>query len=333
MKAAFLTGVLAPFEVRDTPVPTPGPSQVRVRVYGSGVCGTDAHYWTGVVPISLPRVLGHEPVGVVEALGEGCRWLRVGDRVGVSWVQAGCGRCRACQRRKTNFCADQRTWMGLGGGHAEYVIAEEEGCTLLPEGLAWDVAAPLFCGGYTVMSGYRAACPRPGERVAVLGIGGLGHLAIQIAKALGHEVIAVTANADKRKEALALGADAVLVIQDHGGRELSAMGGADIVLGTSNSMTHTSQLVEGLRPEGRLVSMGIARESLSIDPLRFLDLQLSILGGQQTGREHLVEVLELAAAGKVRPRIEPYRLEDIQRVMERLREGKVRHRAVLMMGG
>jgi Zn-dependent alcohol dehydrogenases len=191
---------------------------------------------------------------------------------------------------------------------------------------------PLFCGGYTVMSGYRAARPRPGERVAVLGIGGLGHLAVQVAKAFGHEVVAVTATEEKREEARGLGADEVLVVREDVGKALAGMGGVDIILGTSNSMVHTSQCLEGLKPQGRLVSMGISRERISIEPLRLLDLELSVIGGQQTGRENLVEILELAAAGKVRPRVEHYRLDEIQPVMERLREGKVRHRAVLMLG-
>jgi alcohol dehydrogenase len=174
----------------------------------------------------------------------------VGDRVGISWFQAGCGHCHYCQIRKAKFCATPKTWISNGGGYAESMIAEAEGCTRLPEKLAFESAAPLFCGGFAAMSAYRAARSKPGDRIAVIGIGGLGHLALQVAKAMGHEVIAITNSPDKMQDAKQMGADEVLMVKDHVGKELEAMGGVDVVLSFSPSMKQNSQAVEGLRPEG-----------------------------------------------------------------------------------
>src|SRR5262249_17352100 len=152
-------------------------------------------------PVPLPIVPGHEPVGVVESIGPGVKSLKTGDRVGVSWFQAGCGKCLYCQKKLIKFCAEPKTWIANGGGFAEFMVAEAEGCVPLPTDLSWDAAAPAFCGGFSAMSAYRIAKPQPGERIAVLGVGGLGHLAVQIAKAYGHEVVAITNSADKAKDA------------------------------------------------------------------------------------------------------------------------------------
>ncbi|NUM55810.1 MAG: alcohol dehydrogenase catalytic domain-containing protein [Candidatus Hydrogenedentes bacterium] len=333
MKSVYFSGPRRPFEVRDEDMPEPGPCEVRISTRASGVCGTDIHYWTGILPLASPWVLGHEPVGVVDALGPGVTSLRIGDRVGVSWVQEGCGRCRWCQIRKPDYCADQYSWMTLGGGHREFMIARAAGCTLLPEALDWRIAAPLFCAGYTVMSGYRNASPKPGDRIGVIGIGGLGHLAIQIAKAYGHEVIGITSQEVKRKEILQIGADEALVVRNHVGKELADAGGVDVLLSTSNLMRYNSEAIAGIRREGKLISMAIGKDAIAIDPLHLLDHQISIVGSQQCGRNDLVEVLELAARGKVTPMIEVYRPDAINEVMARLADGKVRYRAVLDFGG
>lgn len=331
MRAAILEKFDSPLQLRDVPVPEPGPGQVRIKMRASGVCGTDIHVWHGHFPVQPPLVLGHEPVGTIDALGAGVTALRHGDRVGVSWVQRGCGRCEPCQRGKERYCAEGITWMNHGGGHRDFMIAEAAGCTLIPEALDWAAAAPMFCAGYTVMSGYRNAQPRPGDRVAVIGLGGLGHLALQVAKAMGHEVIAVTGTAGKEQEARQLGADEVLVIQQHAGQELLAMGGVDVVISTSNSMTHNSQILEGLRPEGRLVTMAAGNQKIELDPLLALSKQIKVIGSMQDDREDLVDVLQLAAAGKVKPILETYKLEEADKLMARQRDGKVRYRGVLQI--
>lgn len=332
MKAAVLTKLDQPLEIQSLKDPEPGPGQVRIRIHASGVCGTDLHVKHGHVPgIAVPLVLGHEPVGVIDRLGEGVSALKLGDRVGVSWVQSGCGRCDACQRQQVGFCRAGRSWMHNGGGDADFMIAEASGCTLLPDGLDWVAAAPLFCAGFTVMSGYRAANPRPGERVAVLGIGGLGHLAVQVARAMGHPVIAVTGTEAKRKEASALGADEVLVVREHAGNELMAMGGADVILSTTNSMEQVAQAVDGLRPDGRLIAMGVGGAPLTISPFALMFPPRTVKGGSQGARADMVDILTLAASGRVKPVVETYALDDVNRALDRLERGEVRYRAVIEM--
>jgi D-arabinose 1-dehydrogenase-like Zn-dependent alcohol dehydrogenase len=220
--------------------------------------------------------------------------------------------------------------MTNGGGYAEYMIAEAEGCTLLPDGLAWELAAPLFCGGYSAMSAYRIARPIAGERVAVIGIGGLGHLAVQVAKSMGHEVVAITNSADKQPDARGLGADEVLVVKNDAGKELQDMGGADIVLSFSPSMKQNSQMMQGLRPGGRLVTTAVSAEPIQADPVQMLFKQTSILGSAQNDPADLVDILQLVAAGKVKPILETYRMDQINKVIERLMQRKVRHRAVIL---
>lgn len=334
MKAAVMTGIRRPFEIREEPVRIPGPGQVRVRIHASGLCGTDIHIWHGEYrPVEPPAILGHEPVGVIDAVGPDVTSLVEGDRVGVSWVQRGCGRCRSCAERREVYCPDAVTWAENGGGNAEWMIAEAWGCTRIPDGLSFEAAAPLFCAGYTVMSGYRNADPRPGDRVAVLGLGGLGHLALQVARALGHETVAVTNSADKAESLRAMGADEVLVVRHHPGRELRAIGGADIILATSNQMQQTSEALSGLRDEGRLVTMAVSDDPITVNPNLALGRQFVLKGSQQNHRRDLVEILDLAAAGKVRPAVEVYGLAQANQAFERLESGRVRFRAVLVPEG
>ncbi len=272
---------------------------------------------------------GHEPVGTIDKLGPGVTHLQVGDRVGVHWNQRGCGRCVYCQRGEVNYCQNARSWVDLGGGHSELMIAEASGCTLLPQSIGWEDAAPLFCAGFTVMSGYRNADPRTGDRVAVLGLGGLGHLAVQFAAALGHEVIAVTNSEDKRALAKELGAAEVLVVKEHAGNELMQIGGADIALSTGNSLKQAGEIITGLRPGGRLSIMGVGADPLALDPFALLFRQISVKGSSQHRRSDLVEALDLVASGKVKPKLEVYPLADVNTAMERVDKGKVRFRAVL----
>ena len=333
MKAAVMTGARQPFEVRDVERREPGPGQVRLRLAASGVCGTDTHVWRGsYIKVPLPAVLGHEPVGVIEAVGAGVVGLALGDRVGVGWVQRGCGRCIHCARAREVYCPEPVTWEHNGGGFAQHMIAEATGCVKIPDALDWLGAAPMFCAGFTVMSGYRNAHPRPGDRIAILGTGGLGHLALQIAKTMGHEVIAITSSKDKAESLRGLGADHVVVIDQHAGRDLKAVGGADVILATSNDMKHTGQVLSGLRDGGTLVTMAVADDPFLVKPVLALTRQFTIKGSGQNERSDLVEVLDLAAAGRIKPLLEVYRLDEVNKVFERLDRGAVRYRAVFDLG-
>ncbi len=333
MRAAVITEYNKPWSLKEIPDPKPGPGQVVVKIETCGLCGTDVHVHRGHMPfIPVPVVPGHEPVGRVIEVGAGVTDLKVGDRVGAGWVQKGCGRCAACQSHRFWNCAQAQSWIQLGGGHAEKMLAWASGCTLVPEGLSSEEASPMFCAGYTAISSLRWARPQPGERVAVVGIGGLGHLGIQIAKALGFEVVAVTGSESKQAEARSLGADEVVVAGEHAGRSLMAVGGADVILCTTNSAQHVSQALAGLRPGGRLVTAGALDAPIQVQSFELMFPPRTILGGSQGERRDLVDLLDLAAAGKVKPKLEVYPLSDINAVLDRQEAGKVRYRAVLRVG-
>jgi D-arabinose 1-dehydrogenase-like Zn-dependent alcohol dehydrogenase len=331
MKAAVIVRAKAPWEIQDLKDPIPQAGQVLIKIIASGICGTDVHVHQGAFPVSFPIVAGHEPVGRIVQLGPGVVDLKVGDRVGVSWSQKGCGRCMLCQERHSRYCHEAQTWMNLGGGNAELMLAWSDGCTLLPENLPDVLAAPLFCAGYTIASGYANAQPKSLERIAVLGFGGLGHLAVQYAKAKGHPVLVLTHSLDKAKEAKALGADEVIQIKDNVGKALLAAGGADIILHTANSSIAANQALEGLLPEGRLVVMALDPNAIQALPIALIHKQIKIIGSLQSERRDLVDILNLAAQGKVKPIVETYALSQVNEVIQRLIDGKVRYRAVLQV--
>ncbi len=327
MKAAVVSAANAKWVLKEIPTPEPGPNQVLIKVHASGVCFTDVHQTRGELPGVFPRVLGHEPVGEITKLGVGVRTRKIGDRVGVPWVQATCGRCEWCARGKPLFCSQAvGTGMTMPGGHAEYMLAYADATALLPEKLSYEQAAPIFCAGYTVWSGLRLADPKPCERIAVVGIGGLGHLAVQYAKAAGFFTIAVSHSPDKDKMIRQWGADEI--VRDGDG--LARVQGADVVLGTSNSMDAMADCIKGLRPDGRLVPMGFEPKPLQISPGDLIMKRIRILGSQQNGREYLYEALNLAAQGKVKVVTETYSLDEADAAYTRVSEGKVRFRAVLV---
>jgi alcohol dehydrogenase len=327
MKAAVVPRANGKWEVKDVPTPELGPNQVLIEVHASGICYTDVHQTKGDLPGPFPRILGHEPVGKIVAVDVGVTTRKVGDRVGVPWIQTSCGRCEWCLRGRPMFCAQQvATGMGISGGHAEYLLSHADATMLLPDGLSYEQAAPIFCAGYTVWSGLRWADPQPHERIAVVGIGGLGHLAVQYAKAAGFHTIAVSRSSDKDKLIRELGADEI--VRD--GQGLARVGGADVVLATGNSSDAMADAIQGVRPDGRFVVMGVEPKPLPVSPVDLIMRRIKIVGSQQNGREYLYEALEYVANGKVKVIAETYKLDEITRAYERVAEGKVRFRAVVV---
>jgi alcohol dehydrogenase len=327
MKAAVVPKIDSQWEVKEVPAQEPGPNQVLIKIHASGLCFTDVHQTRGEIPGAFPRTLGHEPAGEIVAVGTGVRTRRIGDRVGVPWVQATCGRCEWCLRGKPLFCSEQiSTGMQMPGGHAEYMTAYADGTVLLPEGLSYEQAAPIFCAGYTVWSGLRIADPKPHETVAVVGVGGLGHLAVQYAKAAGFQTIAISRSPDKDKLVREMGADAV--VRD--GKGLIAAGGADVILGTSNSNDAMVDCVQGLRPDGRFVLMGFEAKPLQLSPVDFIARRIRILGSSQNHPEYLYEALDYAAKRRVKTVVETYRLDEITKAYDRVVNGQVRFRAVII---
>ena len=314
------------WEVKEVPTPQPRANQVLIKIHASGICYTDVHITKGGLGVKFPNTIGHEPAGEIVALGEGVTTRKVGDRVGVPWLQSTCGRCEWCQRGKLFFCPNLvATGINIPGSHAEFMVAYADATQLLPDGLSYDQAAPIFCAGYTVYSGLRFAYPRPHQRVAVVGIGALGHLGIQYSKAAGFETIAVTHSKDKEELAYKLGADSVVPDGDI----LLKEGGADVILSTSNSYKTTADSIKALRPDGRIILMGVSTtEPLGISP-EILFKRGHIIGSTQNDREHLYEALDYVARGKVRVMTEIFPLENITNAYDKVANGNVRFKAVI----
>src|SRR5919199_603368 len=297
MLAAVVPSVNEKWEVKEVSTPKPGANQVLIKIHASGICYTDVHATKGALGVKFPYTIGHEPAGEVVEVGEDVATRKVGDRVGVPWLQSTCGRCEWCQRGKSFFCSDHiATGINIPGGHAQYIVAYADATQLIPNGLSYEQAAPIFCAGYTVFSGLRLADPKPHERVAVVGIGALGLLGIQYSKAAGFETVAVTHSKDKEELLYKLGSDHVV---SDGEALLKDGEGVDVILATSNSYKATADAIKGIRPDGRIILMGVSStETLAVSP-EILFKRARIIGSTQNDREHLYEALDYVAKGKV----------------------------------
>ncbi|MFJ4805853.1 alcohol dehydrogenase catalytic domain-containing protein [Streptomyces murinus] len=334
MKAVVMTGANQPWEVQDVPTPVAEPGQVLVKVHASGMCFTDVWATQGFGGDIYPQTPGHEVVGEIIDVGAGVHTRQVGDRVGTTWVQSACGRCDYCRENRPltgqtamNCAAPRTTGFAAQGGHAEYIAISAEGTVLLPDGLAYENAAPMMCAGYTTWSGLRDAAPQPHEKVAVVGIGGLGHVALQLAKASGLETIAVTHSPDKHELATRLGADHVVA----NGKELRELGGADVLLVTTNAFGAAEEAMAGLRPDGRVVLSGLDFSrpfSISSEGVPFHMMRQKVIGSTHGGQHYLAEVLDLAAQGKVKPVTEIFSLDRATDAHDRLASGRMRFRGV-----
>jgi alcohol dehydrogenase len=327
MLAAVVPSVNGKWEVKEVATPRPAVNQVLIKMHASGICYTDVHATHGALGVKFPYTIGHEPAGEIVELGEGVTTRKAGDRVGVPWFQSTCGRCEWCQRGKLLFCPNHiATGINIAGGHAEYMVAYANATQLIPDGLSYDQAAPIFCAGYTAYSGLRLANPKPHERIAVVGIGALGHLGIQYSKAAGFETIAVTHSKDKEELAYKLGADSVV---SDGEALLKDGEGADVILATSNSYKATADAIKGIRPDGRVILMGVSStETLTVSP-EILFKRARIIGSTQNDREHLYEALDYVAKGKVKVMTEISPLEEISNAYDKVANGNVRFKAVV----
>ncbi|SFT36172.1 alcohol dehydrogenase [Actinopolyspora lacussalsi subsp. righensis] len=336
MKAAVVAEAGSPWEIREVPTPEPGPGEVLIRVHASGVCHNDVWLTNGVLPFPSinPTIAGHEAAGEVVAVGAGVTSRVVGDRVGTTWVQGGCGRCDYCTlnlpvtgQTAMHCAAPTLTGMTAQGGHAEYIAVRASSTVPLPKEVAYEHAAPVLCAGYTALSALRASDPRPGDRVAVLGLGGLGHLAVQFAAAFGHEVVAITQSPDKYDSARRLGASVVVT----NGEELRDSGGADIILVTGTSYAAGADAMLGLRVNGRITLASIDPFApFTIDPsAQFFAQGHRVTGASHDGMNHLTEALALVAAGEVTPSIELFDSTRIADAIDRVDKGDVRFRAVI----
>jgi alcohol dehydrogenase, propanol-preferring len=333
MKAAVVHEFGRPLRIEEVPVPEPGPDQILVKVEACGVCHTDLHAADGDWPVkpTPPFIPGHEGVGHVAAVGRDAKGVNEGDRVGVPWLHSACGRCRYCMTAWETLCAEQKnTGYSVNGGFAEYALADPDFVGHLPDGLEFAPAAPILCAGVTVYKGLKETEAKPGDAVVISGIGGLGHLAVQYAKAMGMHVIAVDVAEDKLKLAKTLGADMTIdATRQDPVDEVQKGGGAEAVLVTAVSPKAFSQAVGMLARGGTMALVGLPPGDF---PLSIFDTVLNrktIRGSIVGTRMDLIEALRFAAEGKVASHYSMDRLENVNGIFDRMRAGKIEGRVVM----
>lgn len=340
MKAALLQALGGPVDVIDVPAPKPGPGQVLIRVDACGVCHSDVHLadgdWDMLKPITkTPLILGHEVIGEVVELDEGVTTLKHGDRVGVPWLHWSCGECEFCKEGKEMLCARQQvTGCMVDGGFAELMLAPASHAAKIPESLSTDETAPLLCAGLTVFRALRQSGLQAGQRLAVFGIGGLGHLAIQMAKAMGAWVCGVDVSDDKLKFATECGADLALNASTAAvPKEARKLGGMHVVLVTSGSKPAYETALRCLRKGGTLMVVGMAPEPIAVSTVAMVSLEARILGSAVGTREDLRQMLDLVAANpSIRCRVQTRPLSAAPEVLDALRRGELVGRVVLKPG-
>ncbi|HLZ68232.1 MAG TPA: alcohol dehydrogenase AdhP [Aliidongia sp.] len=334
MKAAVVHTLGAPLEIREVPVPEVGAGQILVRIAASGVCHTDLHAADGDWPVkpSPPFIPGHEGVGHVAAVGSGVRSVKEGDRVGVPWLYTACGHCEHCITGWETLCAaQQNTGYSVNGGYAEYVLADPDYVGRLPKNVDFVSIAPILCAGVTVYKGLKETEARPGQWVAISGIGGLGHVAVQYAKAMGLHVAAVDVADSKLALARELGADLTInaVEEDPAARLQRDIGGAHGVLVTAVSPAAFSQAIRMARRHGTVALIGLPPGEFGVPIFDVVLNRITIRGSIVGTRADLAEALTFAGEGKVKALVEAQPLEAINSIFDRLRHGKIDGRVVV----
>lgn len=332
MKAVQVSKANGPFEVVSREVRDPAANEIRVRVEACGVCHSDALTRGGAFPgLTLPRVPGHEIAGRVDALGSNVRAWKVGDRVGVGWHGGHCFVCVACRKGDFINCEKaQITGLTMDGGYAEWVVVPFEAAARIPEDLTAVDAAPLLCAGVTTYNSVRNSGARPGDTVAVQGIGGLGHLAIQYAARMGFRTVALSHGSEKEALARELGAHEYVDTQKMSAADgLKRLGGADIVLATAPHAEAVASTIGGLKPRGKLLIVAGVSEPLQVSALTLLSGK-AIAGWPSGSAIDSEETMRFSALTGVRPRIEQFPLERAEEAFGKVMANRVRFRAVLV---
>jgi alcohol dehydrogenase, propanol-preferring len=337
MKAAVLHEIKKPLALQDVERPRPGEGEVLVQVEACGVCHSDLHIvdgdWKQFGGITkIPLVPGHEVAGRVAEVGGGVRDLKPGDRVGVPWIFWTCGECDFCHDGHENLCSRQKiTGLTEDGGYAEYIKTPATHATRIPGAISPAQAAPLFCAGVTVYRALKQAQIVSGQRLAVFGVGGLGHLAIQIGRHMGAEVTAVDVADDKLALAASLGA-ARTVNASSGNvvKELRRAGGMHVALVTSGSKAAYDTAFPCVRATGRLLVVGLPPE-ISFPPIMMAAGEIHVQASAVGTRDDLRAVLDLAAAGKLHCQVASRPLAEVNAVLDEMRAGKISGRVVLTM--
>jgi propanol-preferring alcohol dehydrogenase len=336
MKAAVLHEFKKPLVIEEVTRPAPGPGEVLIEVEACGVCHSDLHVadgdwkqFAGIV--KKPLILGHEIVGRVVERGSTVQDLQPGDRVGVPWVHWTCGVCEFCRGGNENLCIKQAiTGVTVDGGYAEFAKAPASHAMKIPSNLSAKEVAPLFCAGVTVFRALKHAKILAGQRLAVFGVGGLGHIAIQIGRGFGAEVTAIDISDEKLAQAKSLGASHTLnAASSDAVKELRGKGGVHVAIVTSAAKAAYEMAFYGLRPTGTLLVVGLPAEDIAFPPIMMAAGEIRIQATAVGTRDDLREVLAMAAAGKVRCQVTSRPLAHANELLEDLRHGRIAGRVVL----
>jgi propanol-preferring alcohol dehydrogenase len=333
MKAAVIHEFGQPLVIENVPVPVPGANQILVKVISCGVCHTDLHAANGDWPVKpqLPLIPGHEAIGYVVALGTDVQNVVVGDIVGAPWLYSACGCCEFCITGWETLCEEQKNGgYSVNGGFAEYVVADSRYIAHFPKGINFAEMAPIICAGVTVYKGLKETEVKPGEWVAISGVGGLGHLAVQYAKAMGMHVAAIDIADDKLELAKELGADIIFNAKSADPAEIKARtGGMHGVLVTAVSPIAFEQGVAMLRRKGTIALCGLPKGSFDLKIFETVLNRYTIRGSIVGTRKDMQEAIAFAVEGKVKANVHSGKLEDINRIFDDMRKGDITGRIVL----
>ena len=334
MRAVQVARAGGPLEPVERDVPEPGQNEVRVRIEACGVCHSDSLTVEGQWPgLLFPRIPGHEIAGVIDALGAGVVGWQAGQRVGVGWFGGHCGHCEPCRRGWLIDCRNLRIpGISYDGGYAEAMVAPADALAAIPDELGAAEAAPLLCAGVTTFNALRHSGAMPGDVVAILGIGGLGHLGVQFANKLGFRTVAIARGADKEALARQLGAHHFI---DNATEDVAAalnrLGGARAVLATVTSAKAMTPVIDGLAVHGRLIVIGVDAEPIQVSPLQLIGASRSVVGHAAGASINSQDTLGFSALSGVRPMIETMPLARAAEAYARMMRGDARFRMVLTM--
>jgi D-arabinose 1-dehydrogenase-like Zn-dependent alcohol dehydrogenase len=334
MKAAQIPKPGADFEIVEREIPKPAAGQVRIKVQACGVCHSDLFTKEGVWPgIEYPRVPGHEVVGVIDEVGAGATGWKDGQRVGVGWHGGQDGTCLSCRRGDFRNCRNLKvTGISYDGGYQQYMVAPVQALAAIPDSLSDVEAAPLLCAGITTFNALRRSGAIPGDLVAVLGIGGLGHLGIQFANKFGYKVAAIGRGPENAALAKKLGASVYIDSKSTNAAEaLQMLGGAQVILATAPSSKAMSELIDGLGPNGKLMVVGVTFDPIEVTPVQLVSGSRTIQGWAGGTPADSEDTLRFAELTGVRPMIETFPLEKAAEAYARMLSGNAQFRVVLTM--
>ncbi|WP_153730582.1 alcohol dehydrogenase AdhP [Sporosarcina obsidiansis] len=334
MKAAIVREFQTELKIEELAKPTPGSGQALVKLEACGVCHTDLHAINGDWPVKpkLPLIPGHEGVGIVEAVGPNVTSVKVGDRVGIPWLYSACGECDYCLEGKETLCHNQENGgYSVDGGYAEYCLAAADYVAKIPENLSSVEAAPILCAGVTTYKALKVSGAKPGDWVAIYGIGGLGHVALQYAKAMGFNVVAVDIADEKLELAKKLGADITIngMKEDPAEAIQEQVAGVQAAISVAVSKVPFEQAYRSVKRGGTLVAVGLPHEELPIPIFNTVLNGVTVKGSIVGTRIDMKEALDFAARGKVKAQIETAPLSEVNTVLDKMVKGQINGRIVL----